>query len=249
MICTYPSWGAIEACLAAPVFEYNGARKIVQRVLWEPRVLPTIDLELIGYARPLTKLKALQRMYYNPDEADRVRKMMKHREEQAFTAVAMSMRAGAKDRRSMGWCMESMVIGLTPDRTTVNLIYRSTEVIKKFTADLAFLPWVFNQLEIVPDDISFYFSNAYLSGVFFPALFRFLDPIEFLKMLRKREPKLFVVATRFLRRSVRNRGQHFPYSPERQQHEYAWKHYPEKMKSIGRYLETELTELDKRKRG
>jgi hypothetical protein len=245
MKCEYPTWGMIEACLKAPVFQYNGARKIVRDVIWAPGALPAIDLKAIGYARPETKLKALQRMYFSETEAKRIRDLIAKRDGQAFTAVSMSMRAGEKDSRSMGHCIDSIVIALDKNESWVTVMYRSTEVIKKFTADLVFFPWVFDQLEIKPSGVSFFFSNAYLSGVFFPGLFGWLDPIEFLQMLRKREPKLFVVSTRFLRRSVRKRDQKFPYSPEQHQHEFAWKHYPEKMKLISAYLEKELGILEK----
>ena len=241
---TYPTWGLIEACLAAPLFQYNGARKIVRDVIWAPGQIPAVDLEAIGYARSGVKMKALQRMYFDPKECQRIKTLLKKREKQSFTAVSMSMRAGEKDGRSMGHCIDSTVIASDEHaQTWVTVMYRSTEVIKKFTADLAFLPWVFEQLEIKPSGVSFFFSNAYLSGVFFPTLFGSLDPIEFLKMLRRREPVLFVVATRFLRRTVRSRNQKFPYSPEQHQHEFAWKHFPKKMKIISDYLETELEGL------
>lgn len=235
----FPAWGLVDECLRRPVYIYNGARKIVQNVTWNPPSLPTVDLAELGY-KPKVKMKALQRMYFNPLEADRLRGLLKHRDGQAFSAVAMSMRGGSKDRRSMGWCMESMVIGYTPKDMTVTMMYRSTEVIKKFSADLAYIPWVFDQLEIKPARVSFFFANAYLSGVFFPTLFRWVDPIKFLKRLKREEPQLFIVATRFLRRSVRNRDQKFPYSPERHQHEFAWKHFPEKMVAIDDYLKQHL---------
>lgn len=232
----FPAYPAVKACLEAQVFEYNGARKIVQSVGFEVSNIPSFDLSEIGYT-PKIKLKNLDRMYYNLEEAKRVKSLMVKREKQAFSAIAYSFRAGTKDSRSMGHCLESMVIGLTPKRTTVEILYRSTEVIKKHCADLAFLPIVFDRLELKPDTIKFYFTHAYLSGVFFPTLFLWWDPIEFLEKLRVEEPKLFIVATRFLRRSARVQNQKFPYAPEANQHEFAWRHYPEKMPIINEYLE------------
>lgn len=231
----FPAYPAVKACLEAPVAEYNGARKIVQSVGFKVSKIPPVDLSEIGYS-PSTKLKALDRMYYDPIEADRVKSLLKKREHQAFSAVSMSMIAGNKDKRSMGHCLNSMVISVTQKRLVAEVVYRSTEVIKKHTADLAFLPRVFDRLEIEPDEVRFYFCNAYLSGVFFPTLFLYWEPLSFLEMIRLSEPKLFIVATRFLRRSVQNRGQKFPYSPEHNQHELAWNRYPEKMSSIRDYL-------------
>lgn len=237
----YPSWGAIEASLAAPVYLYNGARKIVRNVYWSAGTLPEVDMESIGYKNPRTKLKALDRMYFNPVEAERVTTLLHKRKDQAFSAVAMSMRAGAKDSRSMGWCLESIVFSVTDKgdiRATV--MYRSTELIKKFVADLAWLPRVFERLDVRPASVDFFFANAYLSGVFFTTLFLYVDPIEFLERLRREEYALFIVGTRFLRRSVRDRDHRFPYSPERLQHELAWSRYPKTMKRIHTYLKENL---------
>ena len=236
---SFPAYHAVCACLEAPVFEYNGARKIVRGIEFTLNSIPEVDLDAIGYSHK-TKMKALDRMYYNEAEAERIRELLSRRSDQAFSALAYSFRAGAKDSRSMGHCMESMVIGLTPKRCEVEIFYRSTEVIKKHSADLAFLPLVFSRLGILPQAITFRFAYAYLSGVFFPTLFRWWDPLEFLEQIRQTEPKLFVVATRFLRRSVRKQEHEFPYAPERQQHLYAWRYYPNRMHEINQFLEQHL---------
>lgn len=235
----FPAYAAVCACLDAPVFEYNGARKIVRNIGFTLGAVPETDLTAVGYS-PRHKLRALDRMYYNPTEAERIRELLARRSHQAFSSLAYSFRAGAKDGRSMGHCMESMVIGLTPKRCEVEIFYRSTEVIKKHSADLAFLPIVFDRLGIKPQKVTFHFAYAYLSGVFFPTLFRWWEPLQFLEKIRVEEPKLFVVATRFLRRSVRKKEHEFPYAPERQQHLYAWEHYPERMAGINEYLESYL---------
>lgn len=237
----YPTWGAIEASLAAPVYLYNGARKIVRSLVWSPATYPEVDLQHLGYKKPETKLKALDRMYFNPVEAERVTALLHKRRDQAFSAVAMSMRAGAKDSRSMGWCLESIVFSVTdPGDVRATVMYRSTELIKKFAADLAWLPRVFERLEVQPSSVDFFFANAYLSGVFFPTLFLYVDPIEFLERLRVNEYPLFLVGTRFLRRSVRDEHHRFPYSPEHHQHQLAWSRYPKTMKRINSYLKENL---------
>ena len=237
----YPSWGAIDLALDHPLFEFNGARRIVRNLLWTPAVFPCAtveDLKRIGYARPETKLKALDRMYYNYGEADRVIALLQKRKGQAFSAISMSMHAGAKRADSMGHCITSIAFSITPDRCEATVMYRSTELIKKFSADLVFIPRVFERLGLDVSKVSFFFGNAYVSGVFFPSLFIYHDPIPFLERLRKNEPEMFKVATRFLRRSVRTVDQVFPYSPEQQQHVLAWAQYPEKMPIIKRYLKS-----------
>lgn len=232
----FPSYPAIMACLEADVFLFNGARGIYQGVGFQVDEIPAVDLPSLGYSYR-AKMGGLKRVYFNPDEAARVRDLLKRRSHQAFTSVSMSMRAGAKDGRSMGHCLEAIVISTTPETLNATVLYRSTEVIKKFSADLAFIPYVFEQLEVKPDLVRFFFSNVYLSGVFFPTLFNHWDPVDFLEMIRKRDQKLFIVGTRFLRRLVKTEDQRFPYSPENQQHKFAWKHYPEKMPAIREYLE------------
>ena len=235
----FPAWGAILAALQAPLFEYNGARKIVTNLLWQPTKPPWVDeqfLRDIGYARPTTKLTALKRMYFNRLEAVRVQQLMAKREEQAYSAISLSTIAGEKDKRSMGHCVQNITLSLTPDRQEVTVVYRSTELIKKFSADLAFIPWVLHEIGVEPTRVSFFFANAFVSGVFFPILMRYIDPIQFLEFLRTTEEPMFVVATRFLRRSVQTRNQDFPFAPEKHQHEYAWKHFPQHMPALRRYL-------------
>ena len=230
---------AINACLESEPFLFNGARGIYQSIGFQVDEIPPVDLPSLGY-NTRAKMTGLKRMYFNPEEAERVKDLLKRRAHQAFTSASMSMRGGKKDSRSMGYCMEALVISTTGDRTTAEVMYRSTEVIKKFSADLVFLPWVFEQLEVKPDLVRFHFANAYLSGVFFPTLFPWWEPVDFLEHIRVVDPKLFIVATRFLRRLVRTKDQRFPYSPENQQHVFAWDTYPEKMPAIREYLEEYL---------
>lgn len=224
----------IEACVLQPAFLYNGVRKIVQGITWEPETLPQLTYEDLDYTQ--NKHKQLVRNYFDPEECDRVKQLIHKRRGQTFTSVAMSMRAGAKDKRSMGHCMQTLVIGMCRDKLTAELQYRSTEVILKFGGDLAFLPWIFEQLEIEPQKVSFRFANAYLSGVFFPTLMRFWgDPIELMEYIYEKDPMLFKGATRFVLRSAREENQHFPYSPENRQHQIGWKHLD--MPKIARFLE------------
>jgi hypothetical protein len=239
----YPSWGAIEAALRAPTFLFNGARKIATNVQWSPDTLPWIDgatMRYLDYARPDTKLKALQRMYFSETECERIKALLLKRKGQAFTAVAFSTIAGAKDSRSMGHCINSIALSITPKKCEATIFYRSTELIKKFCADLAFFPWVFEQLGVEPSRVTFSFANCFVSGVFFPTLLAFVDPIEFLEFLRNHDPELFVVATRFLRRAVQTEHQAFPFSPERMQHAYMWREYPVRIPSIKKYLAQHL---------
>lgn len=216
-----------------------GVRKIVQGIDWEIRgAWPQVSYEDLGYGK--NKFKQLQRNYFDAEELARVKSQLQRRKGAAFTSIAMSMRAGKKDSRSMGHCMQNLVVSTTSKGfLSAELQYRSTEAILKFGGDIVFLPWLFDQLEINPQVVRFHFANAYLSGVFFPTLMRWWEPVNFLDYLWDKEPALFAGGTRFLLRSAYQQDQHFPYSPEALQHRYLWDHFGRgRIRRIREYLET-----------
>lgn len=224
----------MRAALAAPAFDYNGVRKIVQSIGYSLPSLPSINLADIFYTK--AKEKALFRMYYNEPEAERIKTLLHKRAKQGFSAISMSMRGSTKRSDSMGHCMEAIVFSWTNKRRVAEVMYRSTEVIRKHSADLWFIPKVFERIGFQPDEVKFHYANAYLSGVFFPMLFTWWDPLKFLFELRKEDHRLFVGGCRFLRRSVAREGQKFPYSPENHQHHYLWKHHRQHIPKIRQYL-------------
>lgn len=205
----------------AQTMGWFGVRKIVQGVTWTaPNPWPKLTYEDLGYGK--NKFKQLQRNYFNAEELARVKSLLHKRQKAAFTAIAMNMKAGQKDSRSMGHCMQTLIVSRTPKIVTAELQYRSTEAILKFGGDVVFLPWILEQLEIEPSTVRFHFANAYLSGVFFPTLFQWWNPISFLETLWAHDQKLFAGGTRFLLRSAYKKDQHFPYSPENLQHRLLW---------------------------
>jgi len=216
---------------------YAGVRKIVQGVTWTvPNPWPKLTYEDLGYGT--NKFKQLQRNYFDADEVSRVKSLLAKRQGAAFTAVAMNMKAGKKDSRSMGHCMQTLIISRTPKVMTAEIQYRSTEAILKLGGDIVYLPWVFEQLEVEPTIVRLHFANAYLSGVFFPTLFTQWNPISFLETLWAHDQKLFSGGTRFLLRSAYKKDQRFPYSPEQLQHRFLWERIGKsKIKEIKDYLE------------
>lgn len=226
--------GLVKEVIAHPVLLYSGVRKIIQDFTWRTTELPDIDYGDLGYGP--NKFKQLSRNYLDLDELERVRTLLDRRAGQSFTSVAMSLRGNTKkDSRSMGHCMQSLVIAWTKDREMVEVQYRSTEVIQKFGADLVFLRYLLEELDLAPDEYRFRFANAYLSGVFFPTLCAHWDAVEFLEYLWEHDQKLFAGGTRFFLRSAYREDQHFPFSPENVQHKFAWANLD--MKRIKRFLE------------
>ena len=139
--------------------------------------------------------------------------------------------------------MNSLVITRKKDLEVVEIQYRATEVIRKFGGDLAFLPWVFEQLDIDPDIVRFRFANAYLSGVFFPTLMAFWDSTDFMDYLWKNDRLLFTGGLRFLARSAVTEYQTFPYSPEQREHLFAWENLD--MEQVREYIFDKYKKLGK----
>lgn len=228
----------VQAALAQPAFLYNGLRRIVQGLTWEIETLPDLDYSDLGYAQ--NKHKQMTRNYFNPEELERARGVLERRADQSFNAIAVNLRGKAKDSRSQGHCMLSMVISQKKGFEAVEIQYRSTELILKFGADLVFLPYLLEELDLAPNLFRFHFANAFLSGVFFPTACAHwpMGSIAFLKTIRGaggNSGRYFYDSTRFLLRSSMTEDQFFPFSPENQQHKFAWANLD--MKAIRRYLE------------
>ena len=203
---------------------FLGIRAMIGGFQVEVPRIPETTLEQTGYGR--NKLPQLFKNYWNEAEAVRVRDILSKRSSHEFTSVAMSMRNGSKDSRSMGWCMCSIVVTrVRKGLETVTVQYRSTELTKKFGGDLVFLPMAFERLGLKPDRVRFQFANAFLSGVYFPYLSVFWPggAIDLLRYLEAKNDKFFRGSTRFFLRSACRRDARFPYSPEAVAHEFAWR--------------------------
>ncbi len=234
---SHPLVQVAKLALEADPICYQGVRKIINGMTWtlpEPGI-PVINFSELGYGS--NKFKQLQRNYVNEEEFARVRAVLDRRKGQSFTSVACSMRGASKGNRSMGHCILSIVVTRTKAEERVEVQYRSTELTLKFGGDLVFLPWVFDQLGLDPDHVTFRFANCYLSGVYLPYLVTFADPIEILSDILKTDREFFKHATRFFLRSSMEEKQFFPYSPENVAHRFNWKHQTEgEMASIRSWL-------------
>lgn len=230
----------IMAALTAKPLALQGVRKIIQPFDWQFKRLPAVTFEDLGYGS--NKLKQLQRNYWNDEELDRVSTVLKKRAGKSFTSVAVSLRNKAKDSRSMGHCMLSLVVSRSKGFESVEIQYRSTELGLKFSGDLAFLPTLLERLGCHPDVFRFRFANCFLSGVYFPYIGAYWDggPESFLREVRDRDLPFFKQSTRFFLRSAYTRNQVFPYSPENVAHKFGWSHLSTKqMNRVRDFLEHE----------
>lgn len=215
-------------------------RKIVRNVTWKPAVFPTVTMEDLHYTP--TKMKQLLRSYWNEEEATRFREAIAKRERHDFSALSMKMHGIPKRSQSMGFCMDNLVLSIRGDgRLEATMMYRSTEITRKFGADLVFLPWVFDQLGVKPDSVTFMFANAFWSGVFMPTAFLYEEPIPYLENLLRRDPQAFKNGTRALFRSTLGKDHVFKYSPEICEHEILWNTMPpRKIKLVQDFMVSHL---------
>lgn len=176
---------------AHPQGIYTGVRKVVQGVSHEILTLPEVDLAQLGYRGG--KVAQLMRNYFNREEVGAAKTKLKARRSSPHTSVALNTLGEKKDTRSQGHCLRSIVITQTPKWTEVDILYRSTEVIQKHTADYALFPIILDQLELAhaPRVFRLYFANCFLTALFAPILFQHTDPIEFYEFLKSRDPRYY----------------------------------------------------------
>ncbi len=176
---------------AHPQGIYTGIRKVVQGVSHEIHTLPQVDLAQLGYRGG--KVAQLMRNYFNREEVEAAKTKLKARRSSPHTSVALNTLGEKKDSRSQGHCLRSIVITQTQKWTEVDILYRSTEVIQKHTADYALFPIILDQLELAhtPRVFRLYFANCFLTALFAPILFQHTDPIEFYEFLKSRDPRYY----------------------------------------------------------
>lgn len=170
---------------------YTGVRKIVHGIGHTMHKLPPVDLAQLGYRGG--KTAQLLRNYFNQDEVNAARTKLKARRGSEHTSIALNTLGQAKDARSQGNCIRSVIITQTRKWTGVDVIYRSTELIQKHTADYDLLPRILEQLDLAhePRIYRLYFANAFLTALFAPLLFQHTDPIKFYEHLKEHDPKYY----------------------------------------------------------
>lgn len=245
---THPLIQVAKIALQTEPIAYQGVRKIINGLTWDAGDFLCIKNDPLryfdlGYGK--NKHKQLLRNYVNEEEFARVRAVLDRRKDQSFTSVACSMRGASKGNRSMGHCILSVVVTRTKDEERVEVQYRSTELTLKFGGDLVFLPWVFDQLGVDPNHVTFRFANCYLSGVYLPYTFAFVkDPVSWLHEVWKEDPQFAANATRFVLRAAMTKDQFFPYSPENVAHRFLWSRIDKSaIKRVRGYLETRHIEF------
>lgn len=224
------------AAARAETTGYQAIGKVVQNLTLSAPTLPNWDLSDWGYGS--NKKTQLDRNYWNPEEIERVKSILKRRSASKYTSVAVSLRGKPKDARSQGWCMLSLVISRYKDWSSVEVQYRTTELILKFAADVWYLRVLLEEIGVEPNMYRFRFANCALSGAYFPYLADKLDLVDFLRKVKAADDEFFLRTTRFLLKSSYRKDQYHPFSPERLSHRYLYAHaMPKEIRDIRDFLE------------
>ncbi len=156
----------------------------------------------LGYSDTGTKMSQLVRDYTNYESIEEAKAAFHTRKDQAVTAWNIST-IGAVKTNAQGHCISNIIVGyhsprVTLDRKprlTVDILYRTTELLRKFGADLLFLrnnlipdilegnPW---EIE-TPDLVRMYFPSCFFSALFIPVFYQYIDPVGYLQELKEAE--------------------------------------------------------------
>lgn len=198
----------LDACLALSEQKadfYSGCRKIHRNVSltfeFDAKKFQSIKIGDAGYTK--SKLSLLRKLYYLEPSVEMAKELWKKRvASKKYGSVAFSCyghfvkgNVDGKTKRGsvMGPCIQAVVLTLTEKRkTSINIYYRTTELFKKFPADLVFirdqLLVDFDFSEAPIQDITFDFANVTAHPMYAVTYLAHLDdPIKWLEKLKKRD--------------------------------------------------------------
>jgi len=192
-----------------PAMFYSGNRKILrhQRITFEDQT-PDISLRMIGFTK--NKMSQLRRNYLHEESRDAAVQLWKGRlEKDKYGSVGFhcfrhyvkgrSLNAGelnvapvSKRASVMGPCIQAISLTLGNDgKTHVDAFYRTTELFKKFPADLIFFPELlepFDFTEAPVATVTCHFANMTCHPMYFASLLPlFADPVQPIEDLKQHD--------------------------------------------------------------
>lgn len=200
---------SLEAAATKADF-YSGARKILRaRKITFPGKNFGDDLEMADCGFTKSKMTMLVRNYLNEESHQAAIKLWEGRlQRDKYGSVGFSTynhlikghgsveakktSTGKVNRASvMGPCIQSVTLTLLNDRSTaIDIFYRTTELFKKFPADLVFIhdvllkPFPIKKLR----EVNFHFANITCHPMYFVTVLPHLDnPCAHLEHIRKRD--------------------------------------------------------------
>jgi hypothetical protein len=205
----------------------SGARKIIRNVHFtmEPPV-GDLTYEHAGYTK--MKRTALNKLYLHEESLGMAVQLWERRKGQdSYGSVSFhcynhliknDIVKKAKRASVMGPCLQSVCLTYIPANkervTAIDVFYRTTEIFKKFPADLVFirddLLSRFNFDGCPVQEINFHFANVTCHPMYFVVILPWLDdPIAELELLKKKDPKYYEWCIKWTARYVceeHNRG-------------------------------------------
>lgn len=184
---------------------YSGCRKIHRgMMLTFEEFDDTLTLTDCGFTK--AKMRYLERMYLHEESRAVAVALWDRRREQAkygsvgFTCYNHFIKndPNKKSKRAsvMGPCIQSVTLTwLDKKRVSVDCFYRTTELLKKFPADLVFLrellePFNLDGMRIV--EVNCHFANITIHPMYFVTIIPHLeDPIKVLESIKKADKYFF----------------------------------------------------------
>lgn len=187
---------------------YSGCRKIIRgRILRFSGLDDSLNMEDAGYTK--SKMSHLKRNYLHEESKAVALELWKKRKGQAkygsvgFTTYAHFVKGGSIDaKRSkrasvFGPCIQSVTITwLSKTSVAIDVFYRTTELLKKFPADLVFLRDVllegfdFEGMKIA--EVNCHFANITIHPMYFVTIIPLIgDPLEEMELIKKKDKYFF----------------------------------------------------------
>lgn len=182
-----------------------GCRKIHRGVTRRiPNRFWTDDLTMADAGYTSSKMTMLLRNYYHEESHQVALEMWERRKKQGkYGSVGFStynhLLKGNVEKKSkrasvMGPCIQSVTLTLLPDGSTgVDLFYRTTELFKKFPADLVFIrdkllaPFKLENL-----DVDFHLANVTVHPMYYATIIPHLkDPIADMEITKMMDPHMW----------------------------------------------------------
>lgn len=179
-----------------------GVQRIHRDVSWtlKPEVFfdGSLTLKTTGYTQ--NKISALERNYYNAESITRAKSDLRWRiDHRKYGSGAFDFRGRPKKGTKQDYCIQSCVISYYPQKkgTTIQVFWRTAELIKRFRGDLIFLrdfifPHFKEEFNAAPPlQVDFRFANCTFHPMFTVLLVEHIDWERHFDRIRRDNPRLF----------------------------------------------------------
>lgn len=178
---------------------YCGGRKIIRgHVMTMEEIKDDLKIEDSGYTN--YKMNKLTKDYFHPESHRVARELWEGRLKQrkygsvGFTTYNHLIKSDPAKRSKrasvMGPCIQSVCLTLLNNQqTSIDVFYRTTEILKKFPADLVFIRDVLlSGFEFDLESINFHFANVTVHPMYFVTILPLLKyPIDEMERIKAKD--------------------------------------------------------------